>query len=200
MVQDEQASVYYIPDNFIDESRILRGLFKTRNFVEGLAMALFVAIFAWLIPAGSVNVRIFVLVSVCGPFFLLGYHGFNGDPFTVSVNNAYTWLQNRAIMLYNNKNRALAKSPLDAMMEQELLQDKIVDTLDDYVETRRRRMASKLYIEGETFEFEDDAELFDIYADSKAMRGKAVWDINETDDSLMNLGGMLNGISKPAKK
>ncbi|MFP5528210.1 hypothetical protein ACLGL1_07030 [Peptococcus simiae] len=187
MIQDEQPNVYNIPENFIDESRIIKGLFKTRNFIEGALMALFVALFAWFIPIENINIRLFAIVALCMPFFLIGYHGFNGDPFSVAVSNAYSWLQNRGVMLYNSRTQALAKAPLDAMMESEVLQDKLVDAWDTAIENRRRRMAAKPLIEGETFEFADDEELFGIYADSKQMKGVGVYDINEPA-SLLSVG------------
>lgn len=187
MIKDEQPNVYNIPENFIDESRIIKGIFKTRNFIEGALIALFVAAFAWFIPIENVNIRIFAIVTLCMPFFLVGYHGFNGDPFSVSVSNIYSWLQNRGVMLYNTHTQALAKAPLEAMMEDKILQDKLVDAWDNAVENRRRRMSAKPLIEGETFEFADDEELFGIYADSKRMKGVGTYDINEPT-SLIHIG------------
>lgn len=65
MIKDEQPNVYNIPENFIDESRIIKGIFKTRNFIEGALIALFVAAFAWFIPIENVNIRIFAIVTLC---------------------------------------------------------------------------------------------------------------------------------------
>ena len=149
----------------MDESRIVKGMFKTRNFLEGLLLAVIVLPIAFLIPIASDYLRFMVVVAVCGPFFLLGNAGFNGDPLSTTVINAYHWKKTRGIMLFNHNVRALIKSPLTAMMEKELPRDRIVDMLDNIKDKQKERAAKIRYIEGETFEFVDDTELEDIYAD-----------------------------------
>ncbi len=46
-VDMERVNEYLIPMNFIDESRFLNGIFKTRNFVEGSIMGGTVGIIFW---------------------------------------------------------------------------------------------------------------------------------------------------------
>lgn len=165
MSSEEKIRTYDIPDNFIDESRILSGMFKTRNFIEGAAMALLAAIPAMLIPASDLNVRIVILVAICGPFFLLGNAGYNGDPISTTIFHAKVWYQNRGIMLYNANSRALKESPLEYMENTELPRDKLVDMVNSWKRAHRQKNEEMVYIEGETFEFVDDMDLAHLYLD-----------------------------------
>ncbi len=165
MAREEEIRTYDIPDNFIDESRIIKGMFKTRNFFEGLAMALVAAIPAIFIPIGTFNVKVMVVVGVCCPFFLIGNSGFNGDPISTTFIHFRHWWKERGVMLYRYDNRYLKISPLDDMMETPLPGDKIMDKLDEFKESRRKRAISNDLVEGETFEFEENEELAHLYID-----------------------------------
>ncbi len=165
MAIKENRQIYSIPENFIDESRIIKGMFRTRNFIEGVLMAAVVALVSFAIPAADTNTRIFIVISCAGPFFLIGNAGFNGDPISTTLINAKKWLQDRGVMLYNYKVRALIKSPLQAMYDREEMRDRVVDFVDNMKEKQRERNAQTQYIEGETFVFAEDKDLEGIYAD-----------------------------------
>lgn len=165
MGEDEKIRTYDIPDNFIDESRMLNGMFKTRNFIEGLIMALIAAVPAMLIPASTFNIRIVILVSICGPFFLLGNAGYNGDPISATFRHARAWRKGRGVMLYNANTRALKESPLTHMENTPQARDKLVEMVDSWKNARRLRSKNMVYIEGETFEFVEDDDLSSLYAD-----------------------------------
>lgn len=165
MVEEDKPKVYSIPENFLDESRIINGMFRTRNFIEGIIMGGVAAIPALLIPAESFNTRIALITVFAAPLFLLGNSGFNGDPISTTVKNARNWLKSRRMMLYNSGTRALKDTPLHVMMERPQPSDKILDLMDNLRESRMERAAKVRYIEGETFEFARDDELEDIYVD-----------------------------------
>ena len=65
MSTPERKSVYTIPDNFIDEGRVVRGMFRTRYFMEGLAMALVVAFFISFIPLHGLKEKITAYTLGC---------------------------------------------------------------------------------------------------------------------------------------
>lgn len=161
----DEPTIYTIPENFIDESRIFKGMFKTRNFVEGAAMAGLIALLAYLIPSTSVTQKITVMVTICAPFFMLGVSGFNGDSLFQTVLNARSWFSCRGIMLYNGNTRALSKAPLDVKMEQEMPRDKIIDYMDKIKANRVAKRSGMKFIEGVNFEFEEDKDLSGYYAD-----------------------------------
>lgn len=85
MITEDKPKVYDIPENFIDESRIVNGMFETRKFIEGVIMALIVLPIGLAIPASDFNTKIMIVTSVCGPLFLLGNAGFNGDPISTTL-------------------------------------------------------------------------------------------------------------------
>lgn len=165
MIDDDKPRVYSIPENFIDESRIFKGMFKTRNFIEGLILGGISAIPALFIPAGSFNSRVMIITVFAAPMFLLGNNGYNGDPISTTIRNAKNWFSARGMMLYNTGTRALKEAPLTTMMEKPQAKEKILDLLDSIREERRKRTTSVEYIEGETFVFAEDRELAGHYVE-----------------------------------
>lgn len=176
-IDREELREYLIPDNFIDESRIVNGIFKTRNFAEGVIMALAVALLANMIPTQSFETKVSVLVFACTPFFLLGIQGINGDTVSTFLRNALSWGKTKGIMLYNSQARALAQSPLDNMMEEEQLGDKVLDILDGIREKQRTRNGRHQLVEGQDFVFARDADLEGNYLDEQEV------DTNVTDEA-----------------
>lgn len=163
----DEVKVYIIPENFIDESRIIKGMFRTRNFIEGCVMAVIVGGLAYLIPMNSLTARITLLVTFCAPFFFLGVSGFNGDSIFQTAVNAYKWAKARCIVLYNGTARALSKSPLQAMMQRELPKDKILDYVEKFKEKGIAKRSGIEFVEGVNFQFEDDEDLSGCYADEE---------------------------------
>ena len=168
MIDEDKPRIYSIPENFIDESRVLKGMFKTRNFIEGLILGGIFAIPALFIPAGTFNSKVMIITAFAAPMFLLGNNGYNGDPISTTIMNARNWFSTRGIMLYNTGTRALKEAPLTAMMEKPQAKEKILDLWDSLREERRKRAASVEYIEGETFVFAEDRELAGHYAEEIA--------------------------------
>lgn len=161
----DELQFYVIPENFIDESRIVKGMFRTRYFVEGVFMAIIVAFLANLIPTDSIASKISVMIIFCGPFFILGVQGINGDPVSVFTVNAWTWFKNRGVMLYNESARALAMSPLDAMMDAEPMGDKLIDYFHRLMLQRQASRSGERLVEGENFIFAEDKDLAGIHLD-----------------------------------
>lgn len=180
MVSEDAPKIYNIPDNFIDESRILKGMFKTRNFIEGIVLALIGLIPGLLLTANSssIQTKLMVITLFCGPFFLLGNYGFNGDSIFTTLKYIRKWSQNRRILLYNTNSKALKETPLNHMMSQPVAKDKVLDIVDEFREKRRLKNAEEKYIEGETFEFKSDSELAELFADDE---NKAVGEMTNED-------------------
>lgn len=175
MSTPERKSVYTIPDNFINEGRVVRGMFRTRYFMEGLAMALVAAFFISFIPLHGLKEKITAYTLGCSPFFLLGITGIGGDPVFAFIKNYFTWLKKKGIYFYNGESRALASSPVENMMEADDAKTKLAD----YVERmRRKREESRTMdlVEGVDFEFAEDKELSGNYADEE-------YEDEDTEDS-----------------
>ena len=200
----ERKSVYTIPDNFIDEGRVVRGMFRTRYFMEGLAMALVVAFFISFIPLHGLKEKITAYTLGCSPFFLLGITGIGGDPVFAFIKNYFTWLKKKGIYFYNGESRALASSPVENMMEADDAKAKLAA----YVELmRKKREESRRMdlVEGVDFEFAEDKELSGNYADEEYENEDTVdsdsddaSDKDSEPDGTLDEGSARNQAPEPA--
>lgn len=163
----EKRTVYYIPNNYIDEAKILQGRFKRRYFVEAVIFAFVMAMIGLMIPINDLKTRIVVVVMLAAPPFILGMVGYNGDPISVAAISAYRWLKKSNIVIYNQKPRPLTKNPLDAVLETEQMRDKIVDVYDTMMSRHIEKKDREEFLEGVNFEFSEDRYV-NPYADLKA--------------------------------
>ena len=164
-VDMERVNEYLIPMNFIDESRFLNGIFKTRNFIEGAIMGGTIGGIFWALISAPFEAKLSLVIGIAFPFFMLGLSGINGDAFSTFVFNALAWVRTRGTMLYNNETRALAQAPLATMMEEEGMNDKILDILDSFKERSQKKRANTPLVEGRDFVFAEDAALAGNYLD-----------------------------------
>lgn len=169
--QPTRQKAYIIPDNFIDEPRIINGMFRTRYFIEGAVLALFAAALALLIPISSWTIRLTVIIFCAAPFFVLGVAGISGDPVSVAVSNVTRWFKTKTVMLYDPKPRALIASPLDVMMSQPVARDQILDYIEKMRQSRLEKRLQQQYIEGETFRFVMDRDYARKYVDTTKSQG-----------------------------
>ncbi len=188
-VDMERVNEYLIPMNFIDESRFLNGIFKTRNFIEGAIMGGTIGGIFWALISAPFEAKLSLVIGIAFPFFMLGLSGINGDAFSTFVFNALAWVRTRGTMLYNNETRALAQAPLATMMEEEGMNDKILDILDSFKERSQKKRASTPLVEGRDFVFAEDSALAGNYLDEadnevekpKPRRQKAPLKSDDTD-------------------
>ena len=153
MANEDKPRRYSIPENFIDESRIINGMFKTRNFIEGVTLAGIAALFVTAIPVESFNLKLVMYFASCMPL-------------SKTVINARKWQTTKGIMLYDKKVHPLIKSPLQAQLEKTQPKDRLVDVIEAMKERQAVREQQLVLVEGETFEFVKDKELEDIRADN----------------------------------
>ena len=104
----DKRQIYYIPYNYISESRLHVGQtsIRVRYLIDSLILSLILGIVAVLIillamEGTSVQARLTVALIICGPGFILGQIGYNGDPVSVTVKNYLAWRQNNRIRIYN---------------------------------------------------------------------------------------------------
>lgn len=136
---DSQIETYSIPENFIDESRILNGMFKTRNAIEGLILAFVFTIWPLLLFHGATATKISICAFTAIPPFMIGNFGFNGDPISVTIRNMLRWMKSKRIILYNNEIRPMKNTRIDGKSDEVTLADKMFDAL----EQRKRRKLEK---------------------------------------------------------
>ena len=156
-IENEKQHIYIIPDNFIEGGRIFNGMFKLRNFVEGVILGGFFAMLAMMIPVEETTTRITVVVSFALPWFMLAIMGINGDPLSVFLMGAYRWKKNRRVMHYNDQTHAREERPVDMMLSDELAKDKIIDAYENW--NSKRQESARLKFDSDNWEFEQDTEL-----------------------------------------
>lgn len=166
MAIEDKPRRYSIPENYIDESRLINGMFRTRNFIEGVTLAAFAAILVTAIPIQSFNLKIIIYFAACVPLLFIGFAGFNGKPLSKTLVNARKWKTTKGVMLYDKKVHPLIKSPLQAQLDKIQPRDRLVDVIDAIKERQAVRNQQLVLIEGETFEFVKDKEFEDIRADN----------------------------------
>lgn len=178
---------YYIPANYVAESTILHGKLDLRRTVEGLILALLFLPIALLIPATTVNAKIYTLLFCCGPGFALGFVGFGGDPLSVVAKNALAWQRNKTIMLYNSNARPLKIAPLEDIMSRDIMKDKLLDYLDKRKAEKAERMKSENFVEGVNFAFENETGMDFITPDEIAQKREA----NGLDDGYESFDDLI---------
>lgn len=104
MNEEEKLNVHYIPKNFVDKGRILNGMFKTRNFVEGCIITLPVAVLIFFLTNGMpTNWRIVVVASPSVCLFMVAALGINGDSLFEFAAHVMEFNRNRRVARYNNR-------------------------------------------------------------------------------------------------
>lgn len=155
---EDKQNVYIIPENFIDEGRCLKGMFKTRNFIEGIIAGLVLGFPALIFPFSTIEAKIGACFIAIGLPFAVVYNGFNGDATSVFLRYARHWFKNKDNMLYDEKLKVLKETPLDYMEAQPSARDNLIDKVES-IKDKVTRQNDTEYIEGETFVFEEDEEL-----------------------------------------
>lgn len=159
----EKRQVYYIPDNYISESKLHIGQMavRVRYLIDSLAMTAFLGVFAFTfimlaLPDAGVSAKLTVAVIMCGPGFVLGQVGYNGDPISTTLKNLMKWRKNNEIRLYNTNPRLLGTDPIKALQEDAGGRDAMIEVYTDIRETMRRNAVEGEMVEGEDYEFRFD--------------------------------------------
>ena len=110
--------------------------------------------------------KLTVALVVCGPGFLIGQIGYNGDPISVALRNFHIWRKNNRIRIYNVTPRLLGTDPVKAMAEDGSGRDAIVDAFNRVQERRKQKQKEKNTVDGIEFEFEYDPGIDDYLEDN----------------------------------
>lgn len=168
----DKAKQYYIPDNFIEEGRILSGRIKMRNLIEAIILTIVFAFPALIIVSNlsvSMQTRISILISICSPPAIIGIIGFNGDSVFYMLKCLHKWMSNNQTMLFNHRPKLLRDDPVSASINEP---GKLDALLDRYETTLKRHVDKKVnakYEEGRDFVFEDDM-VIDKYTKTKKQK------------------------------
>lgn len=162
--KETEQTIYKIPDNFIDDSRAFRGMFRTKYLIEAIIMSIPFLLLSLLIPADTTAKRVTIsTIFVCGPF-ILGISGIQGDSVFTFLKNFFKWRKKDGIHLYNFESRSLINTQTDNMMDEEDIRTKIGAYLEEKKKKREEERAID-YKEGDELEFFTDKHLEGNYLD-----------------------------------
>lgn len=167
----ETRQIYYIPENYIGESRIWQGRIRTRYLIDSIILGAFGGIFGLILlltvlANSTISVKITGFIITVAPGVLIGQLGYNGDPVSVAFVNFLQWRKSRQIRLFNPNMKLLGTDPVKAISESESGKDRIVSKYQSWQDKRREKKESEQYIEGETFEFQDDPDIDNYTGDN----------------------------------
>lgn len=102
--EEQKPNIYQIPKNSFDTGYVLNGQFKTRNFVEGIILALpFLGLFiyGWHDLGWDVQGTVAYCAILCAAAFLGAAHGVGGDSLFEFIQRVIRFRQSRRISKYN---------------------------------------------------------------------------------------------------
>lgn len=102
--EEQKPNIYQIPKNSFDTGYVLNGQFKTRNFVEGIILALpFLGLFiyGWHNLGWDVQGTVAYCAILCAAAFLGAAHGVGGDSLFEFIQRVIRFRQSRRISKYN---------------------------------------------------------------------------------------------------
>ena len=159
----EKRQVYYIPENYISESRLHIGQMtvRVRYLIDSVLLSAVLGVVAFffiflVMPDAGSSAKLTAAVIICGPDFVAGQIGYNGDPVSTTLKHLLTWLKTSEIRLYNTNPRLLGTDPVKALQEENEGRDTMAEVYSNIRESIRRGADEGEMIEGETFEFRFD--------------------------------------------
>lgn len=159
----EKRQIYYIPENYISESRLHIGqmTLRVRYLVDSLILSAALGVLAvffifFVMPDAGSSAKLTAVVIICGPGFVAGQIGYNGDPVSTTLRHLLTWLKTSEIRLYNTNPRLLGTDPVKALQEENGSRDTMAEVYSNIRDSIRRGSDEGEMIEGENFEFRFD--------------------------------------------
>ena len=186
----EKRQVYFIPDNYISESKLHIGQMavRVRYLIDSLAMTAALGIIAFtfiilVLPDAAVSAKVTVAVIICGPGFVLGQVGYNGDPLSTTLKHLIKWRKNNEIRLYNTNPRLLGTDPVRALQEDAGGRDAMIEVYTNIRESMRRNAVEGEMVEGEDYEFRFDPGIDNYLDDNGDYAEEGNQDIQEVEIS-----------------
>lgn len=100
--KQEQHSVYRIPLNFVDSSTLFGGMVRTRNFIEGCALAAAVVFPVLKYLQISLEIKILILCLTGIPLLAFGCIGMGGESLTQCLGTFVKWFKRRRIVSFSS--------------------------------------------------------------------------------------------------
>lgn len=138
--KEEPLRSHFIPDNFVENGRVLNGMFKTRNFVEACVLAVPVAVLVYFLTGFlPTNWRVAIIALFTVLVFAIGAYGWQGESLMEFAQHVMSFHGRRRIAKYNPRVKhesrpeylvvGKAKTPMDIIVEK--ARAKIMGTEED---------------------------------------------------------------------
>lgn len=150
---------FFIPANHADPGYVFNGTIAKRNAAEGIVMGIGGLILCHSLPFVPHNLDgiSWYVMFFCAPL-MIGAVGIQGDPVSTFLIGVFKWLRRRKKpYIYNTHGRGYSISSAELLLEQPQLRDRVADFMDKLSARMGRKRID--YVEGETFQFEDDPEM-----------------------------------------
>ena len=102
MTNPEEQNVALIPRNFIERGTFMGGMFKIRNAIEAVILAVLIIVPVVQLPL-SLTIRIIILCMTALPAAMVALIGISGESLTAFLMNAIRFLINRRIIYRSDK-------------------------------------------------------------------------------------------------
>lgn len=158
MRTNEKIRTYPIPNNFVDESRILNGMLRTRFVVEAIISFVCVFLLCWIFIPSTVGVKLGITLSCSMPLALVAIVGINDDSLFAFVGALVSWRRNKQIMLYNDEAQTYKARPIDVMMSEVNPRDVMLNAYAEWKTNRLEGDTNVELIENVDFVFKEDTE------------------------------------------
>lgn len=96
--EEEERDVYFIPQNFVDTGKIMGGMFKLRNAIEAIVLAVVSALPIIIWAPVNLTMKAALLCMIPLPLGLLGLIGIGENSLTEWLVNAFLFLKNRRVL------------------------------------------------------------------------------------------------------
>lgn len=97
MTNPEEQNIALIPRNFIERGTFMGGMFKIRNAIEAILLAVLILVPVVHLPL-SLTMRIIILCMTALPAAMVALIGIGGESLTAFLMNALRFLKNRRII------------------------------------------------------------------------------------------------------
>lgn len=124
--EGEQYRIYAIPYNFIDESKMFGGMFKTRNFVEGAILSAFVILPIIFIPMHSLVLKASLLMFFGMPPIIFGVVGLNNDALSTFIMYYMKYRKKKRKVYFNSRVKTHSVVDIEEGLQAELPRDKVM--------------------------------------------------------------------------
>lgn len=171
--EDVALNTFVIPSNFGDTGRCINGLFRTRNLIEAVILALPALILITNAEGINIDQKIILIILIAGSLFAIGVHGIAGDSLTEYLQNIFIFLRAKRVAKYNPRIKFEATPGYLTKELSELPRDKIlrlIGNITKKINESEEAVSEDIYNPAYIEFFDDDIDVVEMPDDLKDRR------------------------------